>query len=366
MPQTIVTSSDVKSKKYWSSMLLTEFQNESYFSSRFSGEGENYVIQNKTELETGKGDKISFDLSVRLRQIPTKGDSRLKGKEENLRFFTDEVVIDQLRHSVSCGGVMTNKRVAHNMRSTAKDRMKEYWVKYYDEAQFICLSGARGINLEFTEPVSYTGTTAMPIQAPDSAHILYAGSATSKATLTAADKMSRTLVERAATKATMFQAGNPDTQNMAPVRIEGEARYVLLMNKFQAYDLRTSDTAGWIDIQKAAAAAEGRNNPIFKGSLGMINNVVLHSHESGIRFSDYGASSNVAAGRALLLGRQAAVMAWGTAGSGLRFSWKEETEDYENETVVAAGLIIGLKKTRFNGYDFGVLALDTAAADPNA
>jgi hypothetical protein len=27
---------------------------------------------------------------------------------------------------------------------------------------------------------------------------------------------------------------------------------------------------------------------------------------------------------------------------------------------------MGIKKTRFNGKDFGVMAIDTAAADPNA
>jgi len=39
---------------------------------------------------------------------------------------------------------------------------------------------------------------------------------------------------------------------------------------------------------------------------------------------------------------------------------------YDNEPTVIAGTIIGVKKSRFNGTDFGVLSLDTAAKDPNA
>ena len=65
-----------------------------------------------------------------------------------------------------------------------------------------------------------------------------------------------------------------------PVSINGEDHYVCVMSPFQEYDLRVdTGTNGWMEIQKAAAAAEGRNNPIFKGGLGMISNVVLHYTE---------------------------------------------------------------------------------------
>ena len=42
----------------------------------------------------------------------------------------------------------------------------------------------------------------------------------------------------------------------------------------------------WADRKKqAAAAAEGRKNPIFQGGLGMYNNVVLHEHQAVIRMN---------------------------------------------------------------------------------
>ena len=94
----------------------------------------------------------------------------------------------------------------------------------------------------------------------------------------------------------------------------------------------------------------------------MINNVVLHSHESVIRFGDYGGGA-VKAARALFMGRQAGAVAYGST-NGMRFEWTEEKKDHGNERTVAAGLIIGVKKTRFNGSDFGIMSLDTAAANP--
>lgn len=364
MAITNIPYGDPKAVKRWSAALAVDVSARSYFSRKFIGRSDNSVIQQKTEVESDAGDKISFDLSVQLRNVPTTGDDRLTNKQENLRFFTDEVAIDQMRHSVSAGGRMSRKRVPHDLRTIAKDRMAEYWSKYIDELIFIYMSGARGINEDFTQPISYAGHANNAIQAPDASHILYGGVATSKATVTAADKMSVALIERATVKAEMIRAVDPTAANMQPVSVEGEDRYVAVMSPFQAYDLRAVAGSAWLDIQKAAAAAEGRNNPIFKGGLGMINNVVLHSHQRVVRFSDYGAGTNLPAARALFMGRQAGVVAYGTAG-GMRFTWKEELEDFENEPIVACGTIMGVKKTRFNGKDFGLIALDTYASNPN-
>ena len=365
MASTIVPFGDPKAQKKWSGQLFVDILQKSYFDRKFVGTDDNAPIQRLTELESGPGDKVSFDLSVQLRGKPTYGDNRADGNEEQLKFFTDEVLIDQMRHPVSAGGRMTRKRTAHDLRKIAKNRLSDYWAKFIDELHFIYLSGARGINEDYIEATDWTGHAGNPIQAPDSGHLLFGGSATAKNTLTATDTMSRALIEKAAVKARMMRSLDPNAANMMPVMINGEAHYVCVMSPFQEYDMRTRDAAGWLEIQKAATTAEGKNNPIFKGGLGMINNVVLHSHESVVRFNDYGAGSNVKAARALFMGRQAGVVAYGTEG-GLRYTWKEEMKDYDNEPTVIAGTILGVKKSRFNGKDFGILSLDTAAKDPNA
>jgi len=361
MASTIIPFGDVKAQKKWSSNLAVDVLSKSYFTKKFIGKGDNNIIEQKTELESDKGEKISFDLSVQLRGGPTQGDARVKGKEENLRFYSDEVIIDQTRKSVSAGGRMTRKRTAHDMRVVAKNRLGDYWSKYMDELMFIYLSGARGINEDYIEPTDFTGHAGNAIQAPDTQHMLYGGSATSKATIAATDTMNREVIETAVTKARMMRALDPTTANMMPVSVEGEDRYVLVMSPNQEQDMRTATgTGGWLDIQKAAAASEGSKNKIFKGGLGMVNNVILHSHESVVRFNDYGAGGDVAAARALFMGRQAGVLAYGTT-KGSRFMWKEEMEDYDNEPTVVAGTIVGAKKTRFNGKDFGIMSIDTAA-----
>lgn len=361
--------------KRWGLDLAVETATKSYFEQKFIGKDQNKIIQRRTELEDNAGDRVSFDLSVQLRGDVTYGDNRLEGKEEQLRFYTDEVIIDQVRKAVSAGGAMTRKRTLHNLREVAKARSSEYWAQYFDEVLFVYLSGARGINADYVVPADFKGIGDPPngdesqrlngLQAPDASHYELGGAATSKQTLTADDKMNRTLIERINTNCTMLKAADPKASNMVPVNVDGTNAFVLLMSPYQAYDLRiANDIGSWLDVQKALATQNGNKNAIFQGGLGMIGGTVLHSHEKVVRFDDYGAGANVSAARALFMGRQAGIIAYGQAGSTNRFFWKEIEKDYDNEPSVASGTIFGAKKARFNGKDFGLISVDTAAAPP--
>ena len=367
MAQTIIGLNDPKAVKRYSGMLAVDTARQSYFSRKFIGKGEtaSMPIVQLTELENDAGEQITYDLSMQLKMEPIYGDSVLENKEEKLEFYTDAVYVDQMRGGVNTGGRMTRKRTLHNLRDTAKKRQSEWWARVFDELFFIYLSGARGVNSDFVFPTTFAGVANNSLSAPDSDHILYGGNATAKADVDAADVMTLSLIDKAVAKAAMMGGGSAGVPIIQPIMVDGEAHYVCCMNPWQEYDVRTSTTTGhWLDIQKAAATALGKSSPIFKGGLGMYNNVVLHSHQGVIRFSDYGAGGNVLAARALFLGVQAGVIAFGSPGTGLRFSWNEETRDNGNQVVITTSTIVGVKKTTFNAKDFGVIALETAAKQP--
>jgi N4-gp56 family major capsid protein len=370
MAKTIVGLGDAKAVQRYSAFLASDTARKSYFNKKFMGEGveAEAPIQILRHLENDAGDKISFDLVMQLKMQPVEGDNTLEGKEENLDFYSDSILIDQARGGVNTGGKMTRKRTIHDLRKVARAKQSDWWSRIFDELFFMYLSGARGINADFIFPTTYTGFATNTFVAPDANHILY-GDGTTKATLTSAGKMTTTLVERAQTRAETLGGGTTGIPSIEPIMIEGEMTYVLVMHSFSAYDMRVNSSTGqWLDIQKAATTAEGAKNPIFKGSLGKLNNVVLHQHKGAIRFSDYGAGGNVAASRALFLGRQAGVVAFGSSGNGLRFDWHEEARDNGNQAVITTSSIFGIKKTAFTiagtSRDFGVLSLDVAAADP--
>lgn len=152
---------------------------------------------------------------------------------------------------------------------------------------------------------------------------------------------------------------------MQPITVEGERKHVLLMHTFQAFSLRTSVSQNdWLDIQKAAGV-RGDGNRVYKNALGEYADVILHKHRNVIRFNDYGASGDVGAARALFLGAQAGLAAWGGASGQGRYTWNEEKDDRGNALAITAGAIFGVKKSRYNNKDFSVIAVDTACADPN-
>lgn len=366
MAQTIIGLNDPKAVKRYSGLLAVDVARTGYWSRKFLGTGPtaNAPVHQLMELANDAGEQITFDLSMQLKMRPVEGDSVLENKEEELKFYTDQVYIDQMRGGVNSGGRMTRKRTLHNLRDVAKKRQSDWWQRVFDEMLFMYASGARGVNAEFIFPVDYTGFANNPLTAPDTEHYMVAGNKT-KATLADTDVMTLTTIDIAKTKATMMGGGSQEVPQIQPVKINGEDHYVCVMNPWQEYDLRKNAGAGeWLDIQKAAATAEGKNSPIFKGGLGMHNNVVLHSHKGCIRFADYGAGGNVNATRALFLGDQALVLAFGSPGTGLRFDWHEETRDNGNQVVISTNSILGVKKVTYNALDYGVIAIDTAAKAP--
>lgn len=367
MAQTIIGAGDAKAVKRYSVSLAREFSRESYWNNRFVGVGEKAQtpVQLITDLERDQGDQVSYDLVMNLKMQPIEGDAVLKGKEEALQFYSANLLIDQMRAGVNFGGRMTRKRTMHQLRDIGLDRQKDYWARVFDELLFIYASGARGVATDYIFPTSYTGFAGNALTAPDTSHILYAGVATSKASLASTDKVSLTTIEKAQTKAKTLGGGTSGTPALVPCKWEGEERFVYVMHEYQAYDLRTNTSTGqWLDVQKALATAIGKESPMFKGGLGMYGNTILHSHRAVIQFSDYGAGTNIAAARGLFLGRQALVVAYGSPGTGMRMNWDEETDDRGNQLVITSGSIFGVGKVTFNSLDFGVLSIDAAAAAP--
>jgi N4-gp56 family major capsid protein len=368
MARTIVGVNDPKAVKHFSAFLAVDTAKISYFSKKFMGYGEtaSTPIQMLSDLESDAGDSIAFDLSMQLKMQGVEGDDTLEGQEEDLKFYTDSILIDQMRAGVNGGGRMTRKRTVHDLRQVARRRQSEWWARCFDELFFMYLSGSMGSNTGWLFPSNYPGFAKNPLTTPDAEHIMYGGNATSKADVDAADIMSVNLIERAQTKAEVMGGGSQETPQLQPVMIDGEEHYCLVMHPFAAHDLRTATgSSDWLEIQKAAASAEGRKNPIFKGALGMIDGVVLHKHKNAVTFNDYGVGADVPASRSLFMGEQAAVCAFGSSGNNLRFDWHEETRDNGNQLVISTSSIFGVKKTTFNGKDYGVIALDTAAKDPN-
>lgn len=373
--RTLIGVNDPQAVKRWAAATAVAVNKNSYFGKRMVGEGRDsrLPIQRIDDLEQGAGDEVTIDLLMPSNQEPVVKDQTLDGKEQALKYYTDRMRIDQVRGGFDLGSRMTKKRTLRNIRQDAKRVGTDWWKRLMDELYFIYLSGSRGTGTGYIWSADNDFFTVNPVSAPDSMHQLYGGAATSKASMVVGDTFKLRLIDKAVAKAETMGGDGTDELSMIPIDIEGEDHYVALMHTWQFDSLKSDTTTGqWLDIQKAAAAAEGRNNPIFKGGQGMYANVVLHKHRNVIRFNDYGAGANLAAARALFLGSQAAFVAYGDNETGTKFKWTEVERDHENSVAIGLSSIFGVKKATYKSKDltvqrdFGVIAMDTACVDPNA
>lgn len=342
----------------WSTALAREAEVKQYFR-KFMGTGPNNMIKVQTELNKAAGEKITVALRMKLDNDGIEGDNQIEGTsaEEALTFHNDALFIDQRRKGTKSKGKMSEQRVPYNIRAEGREALSTWFAEDYDQMIMMYLAGARGVDTSFHVATTWTSRASNSLQTPDSDHIIYGGNATGSSDVDAADKMKLTIVERLIAKAETL---DPMIQ---PFMINGEKKFVLLMHTWQAYDLRTSiSTNDWMDVHKAT---DGMTSPIYKNALGEYGDVILHKHRNVIRFSTYGASGALGAARALFLGAQAGIIAWGRGSMYGRYSWNEEYDDRGNQLVITGGCIYATKKSRYNSADFGVIAVDTYAADPS-
>lgn len=345
-------TSSAQNVNIWSKTTMREALKGTYLFKKFLGKDEYSILQRLTDLEKQAGDTVKYDLLMQMTGAGTTGDNRLRGNEEALTYHQDSLKIDQLRHGHSFKR-MSQKRTLHDLRKAASKNLGMWWATKWEDTMFRYLCGDT--------------TVAYPTAgvAPEGTHYILSGDvshtaviATDEASLGANDQFKLEDLDYAKEKAVTA------TVPMRPVRIDGDEYFVAVLHPYSVVDMKLnlggSTVAKWQEIQMYANN-RGLKNPIFTGSLGVYNKVIIfeshkiHSPATSVR-------------RNLLLGAQAGVFALGNAydkidqrkkGKDNFISWDEEVDDYGNEKGVAAGCIFGMKKTRFNSLDFGVMVISS-------
>lgn len=372
--------------KRWSLSLQRALVKDSWFmSSGFVGTDPlSNIIVEIEDLRKQAGYSIDYGLRSAMRGAAVAGDNILQGKEGSLDFMQDSLQINQIRNGLKSRGKFSEKLVPYNIRRELRDAQSQYWGIFLDELILAKLSGSLGVGVlecfDTTKPTSAArnvdGSIAFDgndLRAPSSNRILYAGAAGTKVGLTAADKISLDLVDKALLQATRLDANTATKRKLNPLMIGGVKTFVLLMDTVNAFDLKANTTGRWYDIEKARLQGGIKDSKLVQQSMGVYESpagrVILVSHEGMVKFSDYGAGANVKATRSLLLGAQAGTFAFGSDNGEQRFSWHEEMDDRGNQLVVDTGMIVGAQKCAYETApgsgareDFGVIALDSAAA----
>ena len=256
------------------------------------------------------------------------------------------------------------QRVPFDLRAEARDGLADWWGKRLSVSAFNQWCG----NTNETR-TKYTGLQATV--APSSGRQLWQGSVTADESLTSSNTFTLGLIDKAKEMATTLSppvrpvnaVGRSDIGDFHDALAEG--KYVCYLHPYQWTDLKSNTSTGqWLDITKAAATGDGaKNNPIWTGAVGMYNNVILKiafDVTTGVNSSSGASIANVR--RAVFLGAQSAVIGYGLKHAGGKYLWNEELFDHKRRLEVSALAVLGIKKARFNGIDYGVIPISTWAA----
>lgn len=339
--------------KLWSRKLFHEALKRTW-AYKFMGRDSNAVIQIQEDTSKGAGDRVRTILRMLLTGAGISGDGTLEGNEEALSTFTDDVVVDQLRHAVRSGGKMSEQRIPYSVREEARMGLADWWSDRIDSWFMNQVAG----NVAQSD-TRYTGMNSAT--APTTNHRITAGASTTDGSIsvTAQEFNTLNLIDEAVVKAKTL------SPQVRPIRINGEDKFVLFLHPHQVRAMRTAtDTGTWLDIQKAnMQGGTTRNNPIFTGALAEHNGVIIHESTRVPLGCDDSGTVNSNVRRAVFCGAQAACLAFGRGYGPNQMSWVEELFDYRNQLGVSAGLIGGLKKTVFNSADFATITISTWAQE---
>jgi N4-gp56 family major capsid protein len=329
------------------------------------GTDSNSIIHHKTETSKGAGDKVTYGLRMQLTGAGFTENQLSEGNGESLTIYSDAVVINELGHvvGVKSQNTIDSQRVPFNLREEARDGLADWYAKRFSTAFFNQVCGyTPQTDIRFTGLQSVLTTN----------RIVRQSSRTDDASLVSTDVFSLQLIDK------VKEAAIVATPKIRPVRVTSKAgangrrdynatltdKYVLYMHPFQITDLRQSTSTGqWLDISKAAmTGGEVTNNPLYTGAIGEYNGVILRSSFDVTNGVSNAGVAQTSVFRAVLLGGQAVMMAFGMKDSPGKYRWNEELFDHKRRLEVSAWTIHGLKKTQFNSIDYGTVVLSTWAA----
>jgi len=290
------------------------------------------------------------------------GDNELTNNESVLNTASQTIQIDQLRYATKSQGMMAEQATTLNFAATARRSLAFVVADAKEELMFLTAAG-RAYTL--TTDGATRAASQLPnlsfaadVVAASTNRIIYAGAATSEASLTAADKMSWNVVLQARTSA--------QRKRLPAIRKGGKEYYALVMTPEQYRDLCQSADYKAIVSQ---AEARGTDNPLFNNARVVIGGVVIYDHAKvyhTLGGTAWGAGNTVHGAQAMLLGSQAL----GIAELRERDKMAEgELTDYQNRQSIAIANTFGVLKPQFPSKydantteDYGIISVKTAAA----
>ena len=315
------------------------------------------LIQQRDMLETSPGDVERIGLRMQDTTAPRTSGDTLEGNEKALVLKYMDITLNEFVDAYAWDNVMSRIRVTFEHRDEAKAALSDLLANAWDTSFFNQIAGVTG------GTPTFDGNNV--INAPSATNHLFAGAATSEATIDTGDVMTLDLISRTKNLAKTGATAVP----IRKCRIPGfpAPLYVVFVHPWQNDAMRQADTR-WDNIcNSAMQGGMIKDNPLITGAAGVwdecliVENTRVPKGAAGV--------GDITTRRAIFCGAQAAMCCYGRiGGTAERFRWVEKLVEYDRQMGVMGGFVAGIKKSVFedeegggNPIDFATVVISTAS-----
>lgn len=332
-PKTQFTTNDAATRKKWAKDLFAIILPGLEYN-YLVGKDSNSIIQIRTELGKGEGDKITFGIRLPLTGAGVVGRDTVEGNEEQLIFKDFDMTIEELNHAVDTGGKMDEQRIPWDLMKEGKDALQDWWSDKLSDLVIAHLCGDTAYTIA-GKNFAQTPT------APSTNKVLRVND-TAEASITSADLLDLHFLDR---MKQLAELPTGDSYKVRPLKKAGKSYFRVILHNYVFDALRQNMNVGQFgDLQKAAGKLAFPNVEFeYNGMLVSKSERITEAY-SGVY-------------RNLLLGAQAGTLAWGGAGEskGSVMAFVPYEKDAKRYVMIRGGGILGMKKVVFNSEDYGVI-----------
>lgn len=375
MANTIFNTNDPQVVKLWSMRVYRDFVTDT---GMLAGLMEHGVVRKHEDTQENAGDRVRLNFLQKQTGAGLIGNQSANGNENALVYFTDDLLINQLRYPIEIPNVSTisQQRVVYDLPEDTYKVSMDWLAQRGIVSVLYQLAGFNALSFSY-QGTTFTGPQRLTLQgmnvptAPSSNRVLYIGNNTSD-TSTNSDTTATLKLSLVDQLESMAELANP--YYIAPLSETSEIKYIWIVHTYQWQQL-IQDTSAPIQFRDIFGndIAAGNSQGGFGRSFIYSNTLIMKSDKipQGLSANDGTGTVLSHVRRSVFCGRDAVAFALGRGYDDGKeivpgFMIREDIIDICNTRRVAINALWGASKVTFNGTDHGVIVVPGYTSQTNS
>lgn len=371
MANTIFGTDSASTVKLWALRMMRDFVTDTGMLSAMMEAG---IVKTFEDTKNQAGDRVRVSFLQKQTGSGLIGNQAANGNENSLIYFTDDLLIDQLRYPIEIPNTMniSQQRVNYDLQEDTYKVSMDWLAQRGIVSVLYQLAGFNAQSFTF-QGTTYSGAKRLTLTgmnnptAPSTGRVLYIGNNTTDTTTQsdATATMKLSVIDQLEAMAEIA-----DPYYIRPLSETGEIKYHLYVHTFQWQQL-IQDTSAPIQFRDifGNSISAGESDGGFGRSMVYSQTLIIKTDKipNGLSANDGTGVVLPNVRRAVFCGKDAVAFALGQGYNDGKdivpgFLIREDLVDIANTRRIAINAIWGAKKVTFNNIDHGVIVVPTYVA----